>query len=224
MLHFRSPDIGLFGRRQRHARGHRIPVSIVSDAVEAPQERDTALVIDDFGADGTLLPGIGCQCCTIRPKLQDALRRLLAEREKGKHFSRVVIATRHDLPPILRTFATVRALGSEFYVEHAPALTGNRSVLSEDTPLSWNAFSRFISTLVSLRGPDLLHVKGLLNIEGCRGPVVVQFMQHLSLPPVELQAWPDRAEASRLEFVTRGITENEIRGLLKSIRALSTSS
>ena len=26
MLHFPSPDIGMFGRRQRHVRGHRIPV------------------------------------------------------------------------------------------------------------------------------------------------------------------------------------------------------
>jgi len=25
MLHFPSPDIGLFGRRQRHVRGHRVP-------------------------------------------------------------------------------------------------------------------------------------------------------------------------------------------------------
>ena len=30
MLHFRSPDIGMFGRRQRHARGHRIPVHALS--------------------------------------------------------------------------------------------------------------------------------------------------------------------------------------------------
>ena len=28
MLHFPSPDIGMFGRRQRHVRGHRIPVTI----------------------------------------------------------------------------------------------------------------------------------------------------------------------------------------------------
>ena len=64
-------------------------------------------------------------------------------------------------------------------------------MLTEDAPLAWDAFSRFITTLQALRGADLLRVTGLLNVEGCRGPVAVQFLQHLALPPVELQAWPD---------------------------------
>ena len=225
MRHFPSPDIGMFGRRQRHARGHRIPVNIVRDAIETPQDRDAALVIDDFGADETLLPEIGCQCCTVRVKLQTALRRLLVERGKGKHFSRVVIATRRDLPPILRTFATERALGAEFYVEEAPALSGadgiNKFVLTEDASLSWDAFSRFISTLVALRGADLLHVKGMLNLEGYRGPVAVQFVQHLALSPVELQVWPDGDHGSRIEFTTRNIEAKTVRALFDSVRALA---
>ena len=44
---------------------------------------------------------------------------------------------------------------------------------------------------MALRGPDLLRVKGFLNVAGCRGPVLVQFVQHLAHPPVELAAWPD---------------------------------
>ena len=48
-----------------------------------------------------------------------------------------------------------------------------------------------METLIALRGADLLRVKGLLNVAGCRGPVVVQFVQHLAHPPVELAAWPD---------------------------------
>jgi G3E family GTPase len=74
---------------------------------------------------------------------------------------------------------------------------------------------------MALRGADLLHVKGLLNVVDCRGPVVVQFMQHLAHPPVELQAWPDDDRASRLEFVTRNVTEKSVRDLFDSVRALS---
>ena len=75
---------------------------------------------------------------------------------------------------------------------HAPPLERQcRFALTEDAPLAWEAFSRFITTLTALRGADLLQMKGLLNIAGCRGPVVVQFMQHLAQRPVELQAWPD---------------------------------
>src|SRR5207302_909867 len=159
-------------------------------------------------------PG-GCSCCTVRVELQAALRRLLSERDE-KRFTRVMIETSNDLSPILRTFATERALGAEFYVEEEPVLSGaevHEFALTEDAPLSWDAFSRFISTLTALCGADLLHVNGLLSVVGCRGPVVVQFMQHLALSPVELQTWPDNDPNTRIAFTTRGIAENEVRGL-----------
>ena len=102
------------------------------------------------------------------------------------------------------------------------AATGASSfVLTEDTPLPWNSFSRFITTLQALRGADLLRAKGLLNVAGCRGPVAVQFMQHLALSPVELQAWPDDSRASRIAFVTRGIEEGAVRSMLDAVSALA---
>jgi G3E family GTPase len=220
MLHFPSPDIGMFGRRQRHARGHRIPVTVVAGSAGAPMDRETAVVVDDFGTDEVLLPEIGCRCCTVRVKLQVALRHLLAARGQ-RHFTCVAIETSQDLAPILRTFATERALGAEFYVQSAPPLTGNSFTLTDDTPLSWDAFSRFMATLLALRGADVLHVKGLLNIAGCRGPVAVHCMQHLALPPIELQAWPDDGRTSRLEVVTRNVTEKSVRDLFDAVRALA---
>src|SRR5262249_16335006 len=65
-------------------------------------------------------------------------------------------------------------------------------VIREDAPLTWDTFARGMETLIALRGGDLLRVKGLLNVVGCRGPVVVQVAQHLAHPPVELAAWPDQ--------------------------------
>jgi len=61
-------------------------------------------------------------------------------------------------------------------------------------------------------------VKGLLNVAGCRGPVVVHVVQHLAHPPVELA---DRA--SRLVFITRAIPERQVRDLFASVRALARS-
>jgi G3E family GTPase len=231
MLHFRSPEIGLFGRRQRHARGHRIPVTIVGGGAGASKGRDTAVVVDEFGAHDVMPLGNGCACCTVRAKLQIALRRLLAERAQGRHFTRVVIETSEDLGPTLRTFATERALGAEFYVEedsilHAVSIGAHaagiyRFVLTEDVPLRWNAFSRFVTTLMTLRGADLLCVRGLLDVVGCRGPVVVQFLQHLAHRPVELQAWPDDDHSSRVVFVTRNVEEKAVRNLFNAVRALA---
>ena len=229
MLQFPSPDIGLFGRRQRHARGHRVPVTIIGSSAEFSADRDTAVVLDTFGADDVTSFG-PCACCTVRVRLQAAVRQLLAERAQ-RHFGRVVIRTDEKLGPILRTFMPERALGGAFYVEEHPPVAvpdmcdGIRSfVLTESAPLDWAAFRRFMTTLTALRGADLLHVKGLLSIAGCRGPVIVEFLQHLAQQPVELQAWPDDDHTSRLAFTTRGIAEAEVTRLFEAVRALSTSS
>ena len=94
-------------------------------------------------------------------------------------------------------------------------------VLIEDAPLPWDAFARAMETLMALRGGDLLRVKGLLNVAGCRGPVVVHAVQHLAHPPIELAAWPDRNRTSRLVFITRNITERQVHDLLAAVRALA---
>jgi G3E family GTPase len=94
-------------------------------------------------------------------------------------------------------------------------------MLSDDAPFPWEMFTRAMETLIALRGADLLRVKGLLNVVGCRGPVVVQIVQHLAHPPVELAAWPDRDRSSRLVFITRNISERQVRDLLASVRALA---
>ena len=71
-------------------------------------------------ADETVLIGNGCLCCVARTDLQDTLRRLVVERERGDipDFKRIVIETSGlaDPSPILQTFATDRALGDVFYL------------------------------------------------------------------------------------------------------------
>jgi G3E family GTPase len=262
-------------------------------------------------ADETVLLGNGCLCCITRTDLQQALRRMVVERERGElpFFRRVAIETSGlaDPSPILQTFATDRALGGAFHVEAVvtvidavtgvdtlewsaearrqailadrlivtktdiagdSALTALTSrlralnpgagileavngeidpqrliepttdqrnpfvaeaahsdgigsfVLTEETPMPWAVFARSMDALMQLRGPDLLRVKGFLDVEGCRGPVLVQFVQHLAHPPVELEAWPDTNRQSRVVFITRNISEHQVRTLFQAIRAL----
>ena len=54
-------------------------------------------------------------------------------------------------------------------------------VLTDSQPMPWPVFARAMETLMTMRGADLLRVKGFLNVEGCKGPVVVQFVQHLRI-------------------------------------------
>jgi G3E family GTPase len=222
--HFPSPDIGMFGRRLRHPRGPRIPVTIVTGAVAAAQTSGTVVVTDTFDADEAPLGG-GCACCTVRVGLQRALRELQAERARGRaQFSRIVIETRGDLGPILRTFATERALGDDFFIEEEPeAAAGGKFTLTRDAPLAWDAFSRFIAALTALRGADLTRTEGLLNVTGCRGPVMVRYRQHLALQPVELAAWPDDDRRSRITFVTRDVERQAVESLFAAVHALSNT-
>jgi G3E family GTPase len=94
-------------------------------------------------------------------------------------------------------------------------------VLKETAPMPWTVFSRTMDTLMALRGPDLLRVKGFLDVEGCKGPIVVQFVQHLAHPPVELTAWPDGDRQSRVVFITRNTSEKQVRDLFAAVRALA---
>ncbi len=94
-------------------------------------------------------------------------------------------------------------------------------VLTESAPMPWRVFSRVMDSLMQLRGADLLRVKGFLDVEGCRGPVLVQFVQHLAHPPVELETWPDGNRASRMVFITRNISEQQVRDLFEAVRALA---
>ena len=89
-----------------------------------------------------------------------------------------------------------------------------------ERPLSWPAFETCMNVLTSLRGPDLLRVKGLLNIEGETGPVVIQGVQHIFHPPARLQAWSDDDKRSRLVFITRGIDHEMVRNLFSAVGAL----
>jgi G3E family GTPase len=151
----------------------------------------------------------------------DALARPLAELNPR---ARVIAADYGKLDPGWITDAASARDGAIFLAEAPEAQHTDRIrsfTIIEDAPIAWEPFARAMETLIALRGADLLRAKGLLNVAGCKGPVVVQFVQHIAHPPVELAAWPDADRASRLVFITRGISERQVRDLLASVRALA---
>ncbi len=90
-----------------------------------------------------------------------------------------------------------------------------------ERPLSWPEVEQAMAVLTALRGPDLLRVKGILAVEGCRGPVVVHAVQHTAHPPVELEDWPDPDHRSRLVFITRGLSRSPVARLFAAIGAIA---
>ena len=96
---------------------------------------------------------------------------------------------------------------------HDPAI--RTLSLRFDRPFTWTAFSAALELLTNLRGPDLLRVKGIVNVEG--KPVVVQGVQHVFHEPVELDRWPSGDTGTRLVFITRNIDAAVIRNLLGAV-------
>jgi G3E family GTPase len=119
-----------------------------------------------------------------------------------------------------RVIAPVAAERSGFVAEaeHSDGIVSFVIEIAE--PIEWPTFSQAMETLTALRGADLLRVKGLLNVTGCRGPVVVQYVQHLAHPPLELDSWPDSFRGSRVVFITRNIAERHVRDLFAAVCAL----
>ena len=87
-----------------------------------------------------------------------------------------------------------------------------------DVPFTWDTFSAALELVISLRGKDLLRVKGIINVEG--KPVVIQGVGHVFHPPVPLDRWPSDDQRSRLVFITRNIEADNLRALFAAVGAM----
>lgn len=90
-----------------------------------------------------------------------------------------------------------------------------------EAPFTWPAFSAAMELLVSLRGQDMLRVKGIVNVEG--RPVVVQGVGHVFHPPVTLDRWPSEDQGSRIVFITRNIDADKIKALFQVVGGLGSA-
>jgi G3E family GTPase len=91
-----------------------------------------------------------------------------------------------------------------------------------DQPFTWDGFHAAVQVLTSLRGPDLLRVKGLVNVEGEPGPVVVQGAQHVFHPPITLEAWSGEDRRSRIVFITRNLERDAVAALFAAVGSVDS--
>lgn len=88
-----------------------------------------------------------------------------------------------------------------------------------DEPFTWPAITGAMEMLTALRGPDMLRMKGILNVEG--DPVVVQCVQHIFHPAVPLDRWPDENRQSRLVFIMRAVEPTVVEAVFNAAQALA---
>jgi G3E family GTPase len=83
-----------------------------------------------------------------------------------------------------------------------------------DQPITWSNLQLWLGSLLSLRGKDLLRIKGILNVSDQPGPVVVHAVQHLLHPISRLRRWPSNDHRSKVVFITRNIPQDSLRNSL----------
>lgn len=162
----------------------------------------------------------------------DALRERLQQLNPG---ASVTVAVKGELDagllfgahltPESRAPDIDRWLSAQAYVQvesKRPALASRRASAHDDGIAAYAFFiddvvtrsnlTSWLTALASLRGAQLLRVKGLLNVEG--EPVAVHAAQTLIHEPVSLAAWPDAERRSRLVFITRGLSREDVAATL----------
>jgi G3E family GTPase len=83
-----------------------------------------------------------------------------------------------------------------------------------DEAITWSNLESWLGSLLSLRGKDLLRIKGILNVVDQPGPVVVHAVQHLLHPISRLRRWQSEDHRSKIVFITRNIPSGALRNSL----------
>ncbi|RAM63003.1 ATP-binding protein [Herbaspirillum rubrisubalbicans] len=74
-----------------------------------------------------------------------------------------------------------------------------------DEPIDPVLFDEWLSLLVGFKGPNILRIKGILNLKGDDQPTVIHGVQHIFHPTATLPEWPSEDRRSRIVFITRDI-------------------
>jgi len=83
-----------------------------------------------------------------------------------------------------------------------------------DEPLRLDALEQWFDTIMMLKGPDLLRIKGIVNVAEMDKPVVIHGVQHVFHPPAVLDAWPSEDRRTRIVFITRDVERKTIEDTL----------
>ena len=87
--------------------------------------------------------------------------------------------------------------------------------LTVEEPIPASAFDTWLGLLLAMKGPDILRVKGIVNIEGFGGPLVIHGVRHVFHPPLQMKKWPGNDRRTRIVFITRDLDESALRDTLR---------
>jgi G3E family GTPase len=177
-----------------------------TDLLDSPERREgkdclltrlralnPAAPILDAAADEAV-PGALLNCGLFDPdrKLPDVKRWLAEDAYAGDHGHHHHDVNRHDDRIRAFSFAT-------------------------ETPIPAATLDMFLDLIRSLHGPNLLRLKGVVQLaETPDQPLVIHGVQHVMHPPARLPDWPDEDRRTRMVLITRDLDPAAITGLFEA--------
>ncbi|MEM9043106.1 MAG: GTP-binding protein [Pseudomonadota bacterium] len=160
------------------------------------------------------------QCTEFEVRLEEM--NASARRIRGDH-GRVPVDNLFGLSA-LRSNATpdelmqwLGASSEPVHVDHAHHCIESASI-EVSQPIQPSVFKFWLDTLLALKGPDILRMKGIVHVEGEEWPYVFHGVQHIFEAPEQLTSWSGDNTKSRVVLIARDTKKSDLQASLEVLR------
>ena len=94
----------------------------------------------------------------------------------------------------------------------------NSASIEVQDPIPASVFDFWLDTLIALKGPDILRMKGIVHVEGMELPFVFHGVQHIFDAPVPMKSWAGDDTTSRVVVIARDMSEEDLAASLELLR------
>ena len=162
----------------------------------------------------TIRPSMSVRCCAPRASIRPTPRPMRAPGSTP--------------PPTSSKTTTITIIHHDHdHDDHDHHHLHDRDIASfcfvRETPISREALRLLLDALQQNLGPNLLRVKGIVNVAEEPGrPAVIQGAQHLLHNLSWLERWPDADHRSKIVFITQGFDRAEVEDMIALLDRVAT--
>jgi G3E family GTPase len=114
----------------------------------------------------------------------------------------------------------------EHHHDHDVSRHGDRiraAVLTLAKPMRRQAVEMFCELMTTAHATSLLRLKGLVSVEGSRGPLVLHAVHGIMHEPVQMEDWPDENRQTRIVVILQDQDPDFVRRLLAAFADIPMS-
>lgn len=93
----------------------------------------------------------------------------------------------------------------------------NSASIEVKEPIPADVFDFWLDTLIALKGPNILRMKGILHVEGLQYPFVFHGVQHIFEAPVPIKNWSGQDTTSRVVVIARDMEQADLQASLEML-------